>query len=363
MVGRWLTLAPSTGCTGRRYDREDSSRSPTTGTIAIQTRRSPDTLACVAAPPHGVIDETMATHQALQAQLRGVTAFPITPFQSNLDLDLPALRHNVDWMVRHGIASLVAAGGTGELYSLTTDEIEAVHRTVIEASAGRAGVICGVGGKVREAQKLAKAAEHAGAAGILILPPAYGPSPEDGLVAFYAGIASAVEIGVLPYARDWAIFSPEAVAKLVDAAPNVVAFKDGSADLRLWARIRAKIGDRLAWVGGVGDDMVHTYFAAGAEGFTSSVANFMPWVSLQLYETAHRGDFAACRHVFEENVAEFYAIRARRRGFEVSSVKYAMELCGLPAGPVRPPLTELGPDERSIVEHMVDRLGLASQPK
>ena len=109
--------------------------------------------------------------------------------------------------------------------------------------------------------------------------------------------------------------------------------------------------------------MVHTYFAAGAEGFTSSVANFMPWVSLQLYETAHRGDFAACRHVFEENVAEFYAIRARRRGFEGSSVKYAMELCGLPAGPVRPPLTELGPDERSIVEHMVDRLGLASQPK
>ena len=303
----------------------------------------------------------MATHQELQAQLRGVTAFPITPFANNLDLDLPALAHNVDWMVRHGITSLVAAGGTGELYSLTSEEIEAVHRTVIEASAGRAGVICGVGGKAREAQKLAQAAEHSGASGILILPPAYGPSPDDGLVAFYASIASAVTIGVLPYARDWAIFSPETVSKLVDAAPNVVAFKDGSADLRLWARIRAKIGDRLAWVGGVGDDMVHTYFAAGAEGFTSSVANFMPWVSLELFETARRGDYAACRHVFEENVAEFYAIRARRRGFEVSSVKYAMALCGLPAGPVRPPLTELGPDERSIVASMVDRLGLKSR--
>lgn len=301
----------------------------------------------------------MATHQALQAQLRGVTAFPITPFQPNFDVDLPALRHNVDWMVGHGITSLVAAGGTGELYSLTTDEVEAVHRTVIEASAGRAGVICGVGGKVREAQPLARAAEKAGAAGILILPPAYGPSPDDGLVAFYAAIASAVEIGVLPYARDWAIFSPETVAKLVDAAPNVVAFKDGSADLRLWARIRAKLGDRLAWVGGVGDDMVHTYFAAGAEGFTSSVANFIPQVSIELFETARRGDFAACRRVFEEKVADFYAIRARRRGFEVSSVKYAMELCGLPAGPVRPPLTELGFEERSIVERMVERLNLA----
>lgn len=311
-------------------------------------------------PLRGEIDDTMATHQELQAQLRGVTAFPITPFTANLDVDLPALKHNVDWMVRHGIRSLVAAGGTGELYSLTTDEIEAVHRTVIEASAGRAGVICGVGGKVREARKLAAASEQAGASGILILPPAYGPSPEDGLVAFYAGIASAVEIGVLPYARDWAIFSPEAVAKLVETAPNVVAFKDGSADLRLWARIRARIGDRLAWVGGVGDDMVHTYFAAGAEGFTSSVANFMPWVSLELFETAHRGDFDACRRIFEDKVADFYAIRARRRGFEVSSVKYAMELCGLPAGPVRPPLTELGHDERAIIQAMVDRLGIGS---
>ncbi len=310
-------------------------------------------------PRTRVTIKTMSTHQALQAQLRGVTAFPITPFQVNLDLDLPALRHNVDWMVRHGITSLVAAGGTGELYSLAAEEVEAVHRAVIEASAGRAGVICGVGGKVREAQKLASVAEQAGASGILILPPAYGPSPDDGLIAFYASIASAVEIGVLPYARDWAVFSPDAVAKLVDAAPNVVAFKDGSADLRLWARIRARIGDRLTWVGGVGDDMVHTYFAAGAEGFTSSVANFMPWVSLELFETARRADFDACRRVFEEKVSDFYAIRARRRGYEVSSVKYAMELCGLPAGPVRPPLTELGAEERAIVQALADRLGLA----
>ncbi len=303
----------------------------------------------------------MATHEALQAQLRGVTAFPITPFLPNLDLDLPALRHNVDWMVRHGIKSLVAAGGTGELYSLDCDEIEAVHRTVVEASAGRAGVICGVGGKMREAQRLAAAAEASGASGILILPPAYGPSSDDGLVAFYAGIAASVSIGVLPYARDWAVFSPDTVERLLAAAPNVVAFKDGSADLRLWARIRSRLGDRLAWIAGVGDDMVHTYFAAGAEGFTSSVANFMPWISHELFETAHRGDFAACRRLFEEKVADFYAIRSRRRGFEVSSVKAAMELCGLPAGPVRPPLTELGHEELEIVRAMVERLGLGSR--
>jgi 5-dehydro-4-deoxyglucarate dehydratase len=289
--------------------------------------------------------------------LRGVTAFPITPFHDNLDLNLGALRHNVDWLIGHGIRTLVAAGGTGELYSLTVEETNAVHRTALEAANGRAAVICGVGGKLREAQALARDAEQAGATGILMLPAAYGPAAEDGMLAYYGGIARSVSIGVLPYARDWAVFTPDLVARLA-GFENVVAYKDGSADLRLWARIRAKLKDRLVWVGGVGDDMVHTYFAAGAEGFTSSIANFMPQVALELYDAARGGDFTRARTLFEDKVQEFYALRAKKRGYEVSSVKAAMELCGLPAGPVRPPLVELNDEEREGVRRLVERLNL-----
>lgn len=299
----------------------------------------------------------MASTETLRQRLRGVTAFPVTPFQPNLDIDLTALRHNVEWMIGHGIQSLVAAGGTGELYSLTVEEAGAVHRVAIEAAGGRAAVICGVGGKLREAVRLAADAERAGASGILMLPAAYGTASEDGMLAYYSSIAQAVSLGVLPYARDWAVFSPELVERLA-AEPNVVAYKDGSADLRLWARIRARLGDRLVWVGGVGDDMVHTYFAAGAEGFTSSVANFMPGVALSLYAAASQGDFAQARTIFEDKIQDFYSLRAKKRGYEVSSVKAAMELCGLPAGPVRPPLTELQEHERQSVAALMERLGL-----
>ncbi len=51
-------------------------------------------------------------------------------------------------------------------------------------------------------------------------------------------------------------------------------------------------------------------------------------------------------------------MRAKKRGYEVASVKAAMELCGLPAGPVRPPLVDLTEEERRQVERMVERLGL-----
>jgi 5-dehydro-4-deoxyglucarate dehydratase len=190
-----------------------------------------------------------------------------------------------------------------------------------------------------------------------MLPAAYGIAPDEGLLAYYGGIARSVRIGVLPYARDWAVFSPDLLARLAEE-PNVVAYKDGSADLRLWARLRARVGDRLVWVGGVGDDMVHTYFAAGAEGFTSSVANFMPEVALDLYAAARDGDFARARAIFEEKVGAFYALRAKRRGYEVASVKTAMELCGLSAGPVRPPLVGMNPEEVAFVAGLVERLGL-----
>jgi 5-dehydro-4-deoxyglucarate dehydratase len=295
--------------------------------------------------------------EALRRHLRGVIAFPVTPFDSGLEVDLGAFRHNVDWMIGKGIRTLVAGGGTGELYSLTVDEAAAVHRAAIEAAGGRAAVICGVGGKLREATLLAQRAEAAGATGILMLPAAYGSAPDDGLLAYYGGIARSVRIGVLPYARDWAIFSPDLLARLVEE-PNVVAYKDGSADLRLWARLRARVGDRLVWVGGVGDDMVHTYFAAGAEGFTSSVANFMPEVALDLYAAASGGDFARARAIFEEKIAAFYSLRAKKRGYEVASCKVAMELCGLPAGSVRPPLVGMDHEEVAFVDELVERLGL-----
>ena len=179
------------------------------------------------------------------------------------------------------------------------------------------------------------------------------------MLAYYAGIARSVAIGALPYARDWAVFTPELVARLAEV-PNVVAYKDGSADLRLWARIRARVGHRLVWIGGVGDDMVHAYFAAGAEGFTSSIANFMPAVALELFAAASGGDIARARSLFEANVQEFYSLRAKQRGYEVATVKAAMELCGLPAGPVRPPLVALSAAERSVVAGLVERLTLGA---
>lgn len=80
---------------------------------------------------------------ALKARLRGVLGFPVTPFRADLSLDLDALAANVDEMARHPFCALVAAGGIGEVYSLSVEEIAEVVRVTVEAAAGRQPVIAG----------------------------------------------------------------------------------------------------------------------------------------------------------------------------------------------------------------------------
>ena len=75
--------------------------------------------------------------EEFRGRLRGVIAFPITPFKTDLSLDLAGLRKNVDQLLRHPFAAIVAAGGTGEMYSLTPVEYQAVVKTIVEEVHGR----------------------------------------------------------------------------------------------------------------------------------------------------------------------------------------------------------------------------------
>src|SRR3954466_16126321 len=111
------------------------------------------------------------TPSELRTSLLGVIAFPITPFKQDLSLDLPGLHHNLTKLLEHPISAIVAAGGTGEMYSLTPAEYSRVVELTTHAIEDRIPVIAGVGFGQRLAIEMAQAAEKAGADGILAFPP------------------------------------------------------------------------------------------------------------------------------------------------------------------------------------------------
>jgi 5-dehydro-4-deoxyglucarate dehydratase len=302
--------------------------------------------------------------EALKALLRGAIGFPITPFTTDGDVDLDGVRRNVAWVAEHDdLCAVVAPSGTGEIFALDPGEIVAVTHATVDAVDGRIPVIASVGFNARIGAELAQRAEHEGADGVLIMPPYYAAPDPAGLLEYYTRIANATSLGVLPYARDAAALTPELVEQLAKAVPNLVGFKDGRGDVRLFQRIREQVverlgAERLVWLAGVGDDLVGAYFAAGAQGFTSSLACFWPEASAELYRLASTGDFDGLRAYHQRVVRPFYELRQRGRGFEVSVMKAAMDLLGHPAGPPRPPLGRLSETDRSDLRAILERLGV-----
>jgi 5-dehydro-4-deoxyglucarate dehydratase len=279
------------------------------------------------------------TAKDVRNKLKGVFGFPITPFRKDLSLDLAALERNVAGMAEHPFCAMVAAGGTGELYSMTPEEITEVVRVTVKATAGKMPVVAGTGYNASIGAEIARKVEKAGADCILALPPYYINAPENGLFAYYEAIGKASGLPLFVYSRDWAVFSPDQVARLAERVPTLAGWKDGQGIARKYQRIMTEVGDRLAWFGGLGDDCVPEYFAIGVQAYTSSISNIAPKVSLALAEAGMARDFPRLNALMAKYVHPLYALRERMRGYEVAVMKEAMEMLGMPAGPVRPPLT------------------------
>jgi len=281
----------------------------------------------------------------LRSRLSGVIAFPITPFKDDLSLDLPGLHQNLTKLIEHPVSAIVAAGGTGEMYSLTPAEYARVIELTVHAIEGRIPVIAGVGFGQRLGIEMAQAAEHAGADGILAFPPYYPQADDAGLFEYYRSIGASTKLGMLVYSRDWATFTPAMVERLAAAIPSLVAWKDGQGDIRRLQAIMNRVGDRLHWIGGAGDDMVAAYYSTGIRTFTSSIATVAPKLSLHLHELGVIGDGDSLAELLDRCVIPLYAMRSRRKGYEVSTMKTLMDMVGMSGGPVRPPLVNVTPEE------------------
>lgn len=290
----------------------------------------------------------------LRHRLQGVISFPVTPFKKDLSLDLEGLRKNLRSLLQHPICAIVAPAGTGELYSLSPAEHTTVVKTVVEEVSGRLPVLAGTGFNPPIASDLAREAAKLKVSGILAFPPYYPSPDDDGVIAYYRGIADATPLGLLIYTRDW--FNPTpALAERLAQIPNLIGWKDGQADLRRYQMIRQRLGDRLHWIGGAGDDMVPGYYSIGIRTYTSSIANVAPRLSLRLHELASAGESDELTKLMDELVIPLYALRARRKGYEVSAMKAMMDMVGLAGGPVRPPLVDLLPGEIDSLRATLDK--------
>ncbi|MGD9919836.1 MAG: 5-dehydro-4-deoxyglucarate dehydratase [Pseudorhodoplanes sp.] len=292
----------------------------------------------------------------LAAQIgEGLLSFPVTHFNHDRSLDEGGFRQHIAWLLQWKPTAVFAAGGTGEFFSLSPTEVERVVKAGVEEVRGAVPVVAGCGYGVSLASESAGRAEAAGADGILLLPPYLVNADQEGLVAHITAVCKSTTLGVIYYSRDNAVLDEESLATLCDRCPNLIGYKDGIGDFELLMRVRAKMGDRLVYIGGVptAETVAIPYLDVGINTYSSAIFNFLPGFAQDFYAAVQRRDHAAVSGAMKTFILPYLALRNRGKGYAVSIVKAGLETIGRSAGPVRPPLRDLTASERGELSHLV----------
>lgn len=286
----------------------------------------------------------------LSEQLASVVAITVTPFDADGAIDEKNYAAIVDRMVEGGVSVVTPNGNTSEFYTLSAAETERALEITVDTVGNRAAIVAGVGHDLSSAVAAARFADRAGANGIMIHQPVHPYVSLDGWVDYHRTIAAAVpELSVILYVRNPRIGGAQ-IAALVDACPNVVGVKYAVPDPVRFGSVARDAGlDRLTWVAGLAELSAPGYFAVGATGFTSGLANVAPQLSVQMFTALKAGEFGAAME-FWEFIRKFEELRAANESANnVSVVKEALAQLGLCRRDVRPPASVLSEADRSAV--------------
>jgi 4-hydroxy-tetrahydrodipicolinate synthase len=200
----------------------------------------------------------------------GIHAILYAFFDADERLDRAAMRRQVDVCLGLGVAGIAALGLATEVAKLT----EAERRTLIdwtaEDAAGRVPLGFTVAGNsVAEQVALARHAERAGAAWVILQPPTAGSYGMDEYIAFFGRVADALTVPVAIQNAPAYMgrgLGPAEVRLLVERHPNVRLIKAEGSAVEI-ARLIAVTEGKLPVFNGRGGLELADNLRAGCAGF------------------------------------------------------------------------------------------------
>jgi len=289
--------------------------------------------------------------------LAGVFAPLNTPFAENEDVDLGALRANLDRYAASGLHGYLALGSNGENRSLAEEERIAVLDTVVRHRAPGQIVMAGATYEAqRQAERFLASAVDVGADCGLVLAPGYyrRQMTDEVLYRYFSSLADAAPLPLLLYNApgfNGITLEPGLVGRLA-GHPNIIGLKD-SASSGIEAFLHLQQRDFAVLAGSA--DFLFPAMLGGSPGGTVSLANSFPAVALRLYEYGRAGDGSA-GPAYQAEVSRINSAISGKHG--LPGVKAAMDLAGYVGGWPRRPLLRLDDAARSELRATLEAEGL-----
>ena len=284
----------------------------------------------------------------------------VTPFDAEGRVDPARAAELARRLVEAGSDGIVVAGTTGESPTLTEDERAALLAAVLEAVGDRVFVWMGTGtNDTATSIRLTRAAQQAGAHGVMLVTPYYNKPPQAGLLAHFQAVADSTDLPVMIYnvpGRTACNLEPATLARLVEAAPNVVAVKEASGNLDQVGEVRRLLPRPFRVYAG-DDSLLLPILAVGGDGVVSVAAHLVAGELRRMVEAFRAG------RVDEASAIHLRLLPLFRALFWTANpipVKTALRWTGFDAGGFRPPLVEMPRDLAERLRGLMAELELVT---
>lgn len=282
----------------------------------------------------------------------------ITPFDSDLKLDLDTAQKLAVRLIEGGSDSLIISGTTGESPTITCAEKIALFKAVVEAADGKAPVIANVGGNcTAESVDLALEVQNLGVDGFMTVVPYYNKPPQEGLYAHFKTIAQAVDLPIILYnipGRCVVNMTAETTLRLAREFDNIVAVKEASGKLDQVKEIVEGAPEGFNVYSG-DDAATLDIMGLGGVGVISTIANVAPERMKEIVSFAAEGKADEAREANERLMPLMKGL------FETANpilVKEALKLVGVPVGGVRLPLVDATPEQSERLAGIMKEVGV-----
>lgn len=278
----------------------------------------------------------------------------VTPFLEDGSIDEEGFRSNINYLIEKGVNGLVGAGTTGESATISHEEHQRVIEILVDEVDGRVETIAGTGSNATsEALSLTQFAYDAGADAALLITPYYNKPQQHAMVDHYSTIANAVDIPLILYnvpSRTGVNMDVETIVELakvegIDAVKEASGSVDKVSDIYR-ALTHEGLEDDFNILSGE-DSLTLPLMAVGATGVISASANIDARRMVLMVDSILNDDYTRAMELHYEMVE---LIRALFIESNPVPVKTAMNLMGLPAGPLRQPLCEMKEENLEVLK-------------
>lgn len=314
--------------------------------------------------------------EAIRTGLRGPIVAMTTPFHDDLSVNYDGLRELSRFYKNSDIGGVVAAGSSGEFFSLNAEERKKVITTVAEECKDDLLVLGGCAHSgTQQAVEFVRHSESVGADGVLVSPPYYAFSGFEGVKRHFQRISEQTDIGICVYFSGTTLQFPT-IRDIVNerrscpnemrelaAIPNVGALKDASGNYGFHKDITEALDGpdgEMAIMGSNGMEYHLWGHLAGSRTFLSGLGNIWPSIEVEFFEKLINGDFDGARRIVNDIERDYLhtTVFEIGRGKYWPAVKTLLDMRNLPGGPSRLPMIDITPRERDVLESFVERHGL-----